>query len=177
MSLFISDDESWSQMIIRLNFPAFQTMMSNLPRNEIETARRIVYDAAREFNGLTHEEALEESYNGCKVISIINATHNPRKHIPKRVSRIPARPECQVERTTGYYQRWKKAVKARDNYTCKMCGSRDKLHVHHIKSVVDYPELATELSNGITLCNVCHKQVIHLLPAEEADYFIQECFL
>ena len=31
--------------------------------------------------------------------------------------------------------------------------------VHHIKPLEDYPELALELDNLISLCNDCHEQI------------------
>lgn len=65
-----------------------------------------------------------------------------------------------LERTTGRYAAWRKAVFARDNYTCQECGQRGyKLNAHHIKSWADYPDLRFELSNGVTLCEDCHERV------------------
>lgn len=53
---------------------------------------------------------------------------------------------------------WRESVFKRDNYTCRDCGlSGVYLEAHHIKSYAKYPELRTELSNGITLCKECHK--------------------
>lgn len=51
---------------------------------------------------------------------------------------------------------WKKAVLKRDNYTCQCCGSKDELRTHHLYNFAQYPELRTELSNGMTLCANCH---------------------
>lgn len=51
---------------------------------------------------------------------------------------------------------WKIAVKERDGFKCQKCGTLENLTVHHIKSWKEYPRLRFEISNGLTLCNVCH---------------------
>lgn len=58
---------------------------------------------------------------------------------------------------------WRKAREMalkRDNYLCQSCLSNKKIQraevVHHIKELVDYPELATTLDNLISWCNSCH---------------------
>ncbi len=49
-----------------------------------------------------------------------------------------------------------------NNYTCQECNtSGGKLQVHHIKSVVEYPELARDLNNLITICRPCHFKIHH----------------
>ncbi len=57
---------------------------------------------------------------------------------------------------------WRKAVYERDHYTCRACGVRGSrrhpLNAHHIKPFMAYPESRFELSNGITLCEACHKK-------------------
>lgn len=54
----------------------------------------------------------------------------------------------------------KKAVLLRDNYTCVMCGHREQpiMEVDHIKPKRDFPELALEMNNLVTLCPNCHRR-------------------
>ena len=59
-------------------------------------------------------------------------------------------------RRSPEYQRWRQDVKERDENTCRVCGVQRNLHVHHIKPLEKYPEFATVLDNGITLCGNCH---------------------
>ena len=63
-------------------------------------------------------------------------------------------------RYSGKLTRWKKAVKERDGNKCTECGSDQYLHAHHIKSFSEFPELADDVSNGITLCEF-HHSVVH----------------
>ena len=66
--------------------------------------------------------------------------------------------ELELARTTKELAQWKIDVFTRDDYTCQHCGIRGgKLNAHHIKRFRDFPDLRTELSNGITLCVDCHK--------------------
>ena len=51
---------------------------------------------------------------------------------------------------------WKKAVKERDNYTCQVCGKKDKrLNSAHILPW-EIKETRNDIMNGITLCVNCH---------------------
>ena len=78
------------------------------------------------------------------------------------------------------YNEWKKQVKVRDNYTCQCCFKRGGYIVsHHIESFNNCPELRTELSNGITLCNECHNNFHHQFgkggnTAEQINEFKQK---
>lgn len=62
------------------------------------------------------------------------------------------------ERRSYKAKMWRNAVKARDGHKCVDCGSTNRLHAHHIRSWKDAPELRFELSNGKTLCVICHQK-------------------
>ena len=68
------------------------------------------------------------------------------------------------EKSEGYLLReWANEVKKRDGYQCKECGVfslevNGKLEAHHKKPKWKYPKLRFIVSNGITLCNPCHKE-------------------
>lgn len=61
--------------------------------------------------------------------------------------------------------KWSKEIRKRDNYTCQICKKSKNelkskaLHAHHIKPKLDFPDLALDMDNGITLCNACHVMV------------------
>jgi hypothetical protein len=59
-------------------------------------------------------------------------------------------------RTNSKTKSWIGAVKLRDGFICKKCGSDIKLHAHHIIPVNVDPLLAWDINNGITLCSRCH---------------------
>jgi hypothetical protein len=59
----------------------------------------------------------------------------------------------------GELKKWRIAVYKRDDYKCQKCGQvGGKLHAHHIKEFAKHPELALDVSNGITLCITCHEK-------------------
>ena len=66
-------------------------------------------------------------------------------------------------RKTSEYRAWRKAVFERDNYTCQICGKRGgRLNAHHIERYRNCIDRRTDVSNGITLCDKCHKKIHHL---------------
>lgn len=56
------------------------------------------------------------------------------------------------------YRKWRNQVIERDK-RCVKCGSTESLVAHHIMPFAKYPELRTDLNNGITLCDKCHKEL------------------
>ena len=43
-----------------------------------------------------------------------------------------------------------------DGSTCECCGTKVRLHVHHIKSFAKYPDLRFDPTNAEVLCPKCH---------------------
>lgn len=61
------------------------------------------------------------------------------------------------------YKEWNYKVKEEANFTCDICSIRGcKLHSHHLESYNSNKELRTELSNGVCLCDKCHKEFHHI---------------
>jgi hypothetical protein len=69
-------------------------------------------------------------------------------------------PKNLMLRQSSAYREWRMAVYERDKYTCRGCGDTrgGNLEPHHIKSWSDYLEFRFEVSNGLTLCERCHKK-------------------
>lgn len=64
-----------------------------------------------------------------------------------------------VERRSYKHKKWSDDIK-RDKTNCDCCGiyfSKDIVaHAHHLNSWGAYPEQRLDISNGITLCEICH---------------------
>jgi hypothetical protein len=58
------------------------------------------------------------------------------------------------------YSRWKKSVKERDNFTCRICGKTrleaSDCHSHHMYPYNHFEKLRYDIDNGLTLCSSCH---------------------
>jgi len=68
-------------------------------------------------------------------------------------------PENTIIRESAEYAEWRKAVYARDNWTCQECGARgDYLHAHHVFPFAEFPEHRFDIWNGVTLCAGCHAE-------------------
>ena len=55
---------------------------------------------------------------------------------------------------------WRNDVFERDNYTCCFCGDATggNLVAHHVESYVDNIDLRIDVTNGVCLCSICHKE-------------------
>jgi len=53
---------------------------------------------------------------------------------------------------------WRMSVFDRDQFTCKKCNAKStgNIEAHHILPYALFPEVRTDISNGITLCKSCH---------------------
>lgn len=66
--------------------------------------------------------------------------------------------ETAKKRNNYKYRKWREAVIARDGF-CMKCGSKENLEAHHIKSFAENPMDRFDVSNGLTYCHDCHKQI------------------
>ena len=75
--------------------------------------------------------------------------------------------------TSKRWGRKRAAILRRDDYRCVWCRrygrNRPAVVVHHIKHVDEYPELAYEDSNLVSLCQGCHNKA-HPEKARAATY-------
>lgn len=77
-------------------------------------------------------------------------THNKPKYDINRI----------YGRYTEEYKSWRIAVFIRDSFTCQCCEKpRGKLNAHHIMRFRDNINLRTDIDNGVTLCEKCHKEL------------------
>ena len=71
-------------------------------------------------------------------------------------------PESKLIRNSNDYVEWYKAVFLRDCFICQMCGRQGgNLNAHHMESFNSNKKMRTLISNGITLCEDCHKKFHH----------------
>lgn len=75
--------------------------------------------------------------------------------LPKPIS-VPASNGSQWEENRWASIEWIKAVKKRDGFKCRNCGSDKNLQAHHVKPWSKFPKLRHAIQNGITLCRTCH---------------------
>ena len=69
---------------------------------------------------------------------------------------------CKDRNNDKEYRQWKQEVKRQANWTCDICGKRGvRLNAHHLESYSSNEELRHEVSNGICLCEQCHKEFHH----------------
>lgn len=68
------------------------------------------------------------------------------------------------------YDDWCKQVKKQADYTCNCCGERGgKLHSHHLNDYHTHKELATDINNGVCLCEHCHREFHHYMGGNHVE--------
>lgn len=76
--------------------------------------------------------------------------------------------EREERRNIEGYSQWIKQVYKKDNYTCQCCGVRNgngkaiKLNAHHKEGYNWCTERRLDITNGVTLCEDCHKEFHHI---------------
>jgi len=63
------------------------------------------------------------------------------------------------ERRSYIAKKWRETVLQRDHFICQKCGSRKRLHVHHILSFAEHPKHRWDINNGLTVCASCHEAI------------------
>jgi|GEM_PF-2189286 len=87
------------------------------------------------------------------------------KRSPMKRSTSPMRrPRRLKSRFSAEDQQWSREVRERDGHQCRRCGGRGT-QAHHIAPKGRRPDLRLVLSNGVCLCNDCHRWV-HEHPRE-----------
>lgn len=68
--------------------------------------------------------------------------------------------EREIGRNFDGYAYWRREVYKRDKYTCQCCGydGGGNIQAHHLDGYNWAIDKRTEINNGITLCEVCHKE-------------------
>ena len=67
--------------------------------------------------------------------------------------------EREQNRNIEGYNEWVLKVKEQANFTCDICGYRgNKLRSHHLDGYNWCKERRTDVSNGVCLCDKCHKE-------------------
>jgi hypothetical protein len=62
-------------------------------------------------------------------------------------------------RQSPEYHRFRQLVLERDGHKCRFCGATESLCVHHIIPFSKSNAMATDVNNGQTLCDKCHRGV------------------
>ena len=77
--------------------------------------------------------------------------------------------------------KWVADVRKRDNHTCQGCGTCEgAMNAHHLVHFRKHESKRLDISNGITLCNSCHKELhkkfgYNSSNVEEQMTFIKGC--
>lgn len=61
--------------------------------------------------------------------------------------------------TQNERQKLKLMLLAERGNKCEACGNEKHLELHHIKPIVERPDLAKSTDNIMLLCNECHKDI------------------
>lgn len=99
---------------------------------------------------------------GCLNIEVATArlaNYQPKGHKHPRWRHDVDDTYRESRRMYSMYYKWRLEVFSRDKYTCQTCGDSrgGNLNAHHIMSYNKFSDFRLLPINGITLCEVCHK--------------------
>lgn len=75
-----------------------------------------------------------------------------------------------IERKYLEYYKWRKSTYKKDDYTCQKCLIKGgRLNAHHIEGFASNKDLRTDINNGVTLCESCHKEFHKIYGLKDSD--------
>lgn len=115
----------------------------------------------------------EKNYNQGKILNQDNYNDIVAFVVKEIINRaIEARDTFGVSRNyfdSGFTSTKRTEIQERDRYTCRICGKKQSLEVHHIVKVIHGGNSSSD--NLVTLCKSCHRAVDTL----DLDYAIKKC--
>ncbi len=137
---------------------SYEELFGNKKASELKKLTAIRLKGNKYHFGIKHTQKTKEK------ISIITRQKTPKgKDHPRWKGGVSER-YIDIFNGNGYTA-WRRDVFERDNYTCQACGDNkgNNLQAHHritmkIALEMNRLELVYAVSNGITLCNKCHKK-------------------
>lgn len=131
---------------------------------------RYAYDYVREAFEQRDCELLESTYVNCKTPMryIAQCGHESSIRFDTFLNASGASLRCRACHKHTYHEEpsdrdrtaskvWRKAVYARDRYTCVACGAHGgDLNAHHLAAYDLDPARRFDVDNGVTLCPACH---------------------
>lgn len=111
-----------------------------------------------------HNYGIQMSDEQKKLISITKINQNLRGYNSPNYNPDKPQEEREKERKYPEYYEFIRKVYERDNYTCQCCGNKrgGNLVAHHLNGYNWDKEHRTDVNNGITLCENCHKKFHHI---------------
>jgi len=144
LRLVEANKEKWNRPGYREKVAKKISDMNKIVMNDPDRIKRLQMSSRRRWDESNEREKYSEMRKG---------ENNPNW-------RGGCTPEKQDLCNSSKYSQWRRKVLERDGHRCRKCGRQNAiLHCHHILRYSDYPELALNMNNGISLCRDCHSEV------------------
>jgi hypothetical protein len=97
-------------------------------------------------------EEIQAALDGMLALGLLTRSIDGRRYF------IPAKYVKDRRMSFHGHVKWRRAVLLRDGFRCQRCGVEGgKLHAHHVLPWASYPDQRTDIDNGLTLCEECHR--------------------